>query len=148
VLHRNIIRKNVSHDEIMDITDCLDENSETIIEAMLGKAKTVHNDDNNKSNQQLEILKDIERIRSRNNNMIGEEWHNRLVQKYNRLRIVVSKNIPNLWPALEFQLSIQKILSIKDCTLPFAGIILGPPSSLKTQAIELLRNWPQTFYTD
>jgi hypothetical protein len=79
VLHRNIIRKNVSHDEIMDITDCLDENSETIIEAMLGKAKTVHNDDNNKSNQQLEILKDIERIRSRNNNMIGEEWHNRLV---------------------------------------------------------------------
>ena len=25
---------------------------------------------------------------------------------------------------------------------------MGPPSSLKTQAIELLRYWPQTFYTD
>jgi hypothetical protein len=40
---------------------------------------------------------------------------------------------------LEFGLSIKNILHIKDCTLPFAGIILGPPSSLKTLVIELLK---------
>ncbi len=58
------------------------------------------------------------------------------------------KNLPNLWPPLEFALSIKMILNIKDCTLPFAGIILGPPSSLKTAVIELFRKWPQTYYTD
>lgn len=61
---------------------------------------------------------------------------------------IVNRNLPNLWPALEFELSILKILNIKNCTLPFAGIILGQPSSLKTQCIELLRSWPNTFYTD
>ena len=58
------------------------------------------------------------------------------------------KNLPNLWPPLELALSIKTILNIKDCTLPFAGIILGPPSSLKTAVIELFRKWPQTYYTD
>lgn len=58
------------------------------------------------------------------------------------------KNLPNLWPALEFALSIKTILNIKDCTLPFAGILLGSPSSLKTVSIELFRKWPQTYYTE
>jgi hypothetical protein len=32
--------------------------------------------------------------------------------------------------------------------IPFAGILLGRPSSLKTVGIELLRKCPQTYYTD
>ena len=43
---------------------------------------------------------------------------------------------------------IQKILNIADCTLPFAGIVLGRPSSLKTVGIELFRKWHSVFYTD
>ena len=31
---------------------------------------------------------------------------------------------------------------------PFAGILLGNPSSLKTVGIELFRKWDNTFYTD
>ena len=148
-LEKQAKRKNVLHEEIMDIINCLDDNSETIIPVMLGKAKTACNyDNNNKSKQQLEILKDIELIRSNNSNITVNEWRNGLVEKYNHLHYTVNKYMPNLWPALECELSVQKILNIKDCTLPFAGIILGPPSSLKTQVIELLRDWPHTFYTD
>ena len=47
--------------------------------------------------------------------------------------------MPTLWEAMEFQLAVKTILNIKDCTLPFAGIILGPPSSSKTVGIEMFR---------
>lgn len=49
---------------------------------------------------------------------------------------------------LEFALSIKTILNIKNCTLPFAGILLGPPSSLKTVVVELFRKWVNSYYTD
>ena len=104
--------------------------------------------DHKHSKEKQEILTEIEQIRTENKNMTLYEWQEKLVGKYNHLQDRVNRNLPNLWPALEFELSIQKILNIKDCTLPFAGIILGVPSSLKTQCIELLRSWPNTFYTD
>jgi hypothetical protein len=43
---------------------------------------------------------------------------------------------------------VKSILNIKDCSLPFAGILLGPASSLKTVSIELFRGRDHTFYTD
>lgn len=39
-------------------------------------------------------------------------------------------------------------MNIKNCTLPFAGIVLGRPSSFKTVGIELFRKWINVFYTD
>jgi hypothetical protein len=77
-----------------------------------------------------------------------EEWRTKLVEKYQNLCSVVEKNLPNLWHSLEFDLSIKNILHIKDCTLPFAGIVLGKPSSLKTVGIEMFRKSRHTFYTD
>jgi hypothetical protein len=71
-----------------------------------------------------------------------------LLEKYNYLKTVTVENIPHLWPGLEFALSVKTILNIKDCTLPFAGIILGPSSSNKTVAVEAFRDSPHTFYTD
>ena len=62
--------------------------------------------------------------------------------------ITCKENLPGLWDSLEFTISVQKILNIADCTLPFAGILLGSPSSLKTVGIELFRKWHGTFYTD
>src|SRR6478735_7356399 len=49
---------------------------------------------------------------------------------------------------MEFQLAVKSILNIEDCNLPFAGIILGPPSSSKTVGIEMFRGTAHTFYTD
>jgi hypothetical protein len=56
--------------------------------------------------------------------------------------------MPEIWPGLEFVLSILRILNIEGCTLPFIGIILGRPSSGKTVIIDLLRKWYCSFYTD
>ena len=78
----------------------------------------------------------------------SEDWHSTLVEKYNDLQIITEDNLPGLWSSLEFIISVQKILNIADCTLPFAGILLGNPSSLKTVGIELFRKWDNTFYTD
>ena len=75
-------------------------------------------------------------------------WQLELVEKYRNLRDTCNDNLPGLWDSLEFELSIQKILNIAEFTLPFAGIVLGPPSSLKTVGIELFRKWVNTFYTD
>jgi predicted transcriptional regulator len=77
-----------------------------------------------------------------------EIWQTKLVGKYQKLHDTVQEHLPNLWESLEFELSIQKILNIKDCTLPFAGILLGRPSSLKTVGIEMFRKWKKSFYTD
>jgi hypothetical protein len=74
-------------------------------------------------------------------------WSKKVKERYDNLHKVVFDNLPNLWPALEFALSVKTILNIKDCTLPFAGIILGPPSSLKTVVIELFKGTENTFHT-
>jgi hypothetical protein len=76
------------------------------------------------------------------------EWYTEFTKKYENLHDIADQNLPNLWDSLEYELSIQKILNIKDCTLPFAGIVLGRPSSLKTVGIEMFRSWKYSFYTD
>jgi hypothetical protein len=44
--------------------------------------------------------------------------------------------------------TIKSIMNIQGITLPWFGILLGRPSSLKTAAIEAFRDVPGTFYTD
>jgi hypothetical protein len=77
-----------------------------------------------------------------------EQWHVKLQEKYQNLQQLVNRNLPNLWLSLELELSILRILNIQDCTLPFAGIVLGRPSSLKTVGIELFRRSHHIYYTD
>ena len=77
-----------------------------------------------------------------------DDWQHALIEKYQKLYDIVKENLPNLWDSLDFELSIQKILNIKDCTLPFAGILLGRPSSMKTVGIGMFRKWKHSFYTD
>jgi hypothetical protein len=143
-------RKNLSEEETIDITDFLDDNHKKILEILDADSRYDIVDDNdlNRTKERQEILTEIEKSRTDNKNMTLDEWQEKLVGKYDHLQDTVNRNFPSLWPALEFELSILKILNIKDCTLPFAGTILGVPSSLKTQCIELLRSWPNTFYTD
>lgn len=77
-----------------------------------------------------------------------EEWKSTLFDKFKCLKNTCENNFPQVWPTFEFALSVKNILHIFDITLPFAGIILGPPSSFKTLALEMLREIPLTFYTD
>src|SRR6266849_6434077 len=75
-------------------------------------------------------------------------WSEKTFEKYSALHDTAEKNIPNLWPALEFALSVKLILNIRGCIKPFGGILLGPPSSLKTVTIGLFRGCQHTFYAD
>lgn len=77
-----------------------------------------------------------------------EDWQAQLLDKYNTVKEKADAISPHIWPALDFALSVKTILNIKDCTLPFMGIILGKPSSSKTLVIELFRDTYRTFYSD
>lgn len=68
--------------------------------------------------------------------------------KYENLKKVTLKNLPDLWPALQFSITVKTILNIKGLDLPFIGIILGPPSSMKSVAVDLFKGYKHTFYTD
>ncbi len=78
----------------------------------------------------------------------AEDWNKTLKEKYQNLYKTVNDLIPELWIPLEFALSIKTILNIKGCTLPFAGILLGAPSSLKSKVVGLFDSWKNAYYTD
>jgi len=94
------------------------------------------------------IYDEIKKDKAANGDVPPETWRITLNEKYDNLMKVVRENLPQLRLQIELQLSVKSILNIKDCTLPLAVIVLGAPSSLKTQGIELFRKWPYTYYTD
>ena len=105
-----------------------------------GKSKPASNNSKAKKVKQKRSKMETDEIR---------DWSSEgLLREYENLRKVVQQNIPNLWLGLEFALSVKSILRIKDCTLPFTGIILGPASCSKTVIIECFRGYNHTFYTD
>jgi hypothetical protein len=131
------------------LSEILDNNYETILglQAQIQESSSDNGNDNDyneswqsKQKQQQEIIQPL--------NVSFEEWQATLSQKYKTLYDTVQKNLPHLWPSLEFDLSIKNILHIKDCTLPFGGVVLGKPSSLKTVGIQMFRKSRHTFYTD
>lgn len=94
------------------------------------------------------IVEEIKHARELSKDITLEQWRNKLQEKYQKLYNLVQKYMPEIWPGLEFELSILRILNIEGCTLPLIGIILGRPSSGKTVIIDLLRKWYCSFYTD
>ena len=79
----------------------------------------------------------------------ARDWSYEILKiKYDNLKEVTLKNLPELWPALQFSLAVKTILNIKGLDLPFIGIILGPPSSMKSVAVDLFKGYKHTFYTD
>lgn len=77
-----------------------------------------------------------------------DKWQAVLFEKYTEIRRTCHKNFPGIWHSLEFELSVLRIINLKGCSLPFAAIILGMPSSLKTLGIELLRDCKNVYYTN
>jgi hypothetical protein len=98
--------------------------------------------------QRDSILKEVEELKTANAGITTDEWISGLTKRYDQLQTVIADNFPDLWPGLEFELSIMRVLNIDNCTLPFIGIILGRPASSKTQIISLLKKWPHSYYTD
>jgi hypothetical protein len=120
-----------------------------IVTALLPKVELKSKEQGSSTTADIQkIMDEIEKDRSTMGQISADEWSAEIRNRYQKLYEIVKQKLPNLWHSLEFELSIQKILSIKECTLPFAGIVLGNPSSLKTVGIELFRKWHHTYYTD
>ena len=77
-----------------------------------------------------------------------EQWQVAVETAYHELHKTVDDNIPQAWSGIEFILSVKAILHIKEITLPYIGIILGPPAGVKTVPLKLLRERPHTFFSD
>jgi len=77
-----------------------------------------------------------------------EQWQIAVESAYHKLHKTVDDNLPQAWSAIEFILSIKAILHIKEITLPYIGIILGPPAGVKTVPLRLLKGRKHTFFTD
>lgn len=77
-----------------------------------------------------------------------ELWQSIVSEHYEKLKTVTKRHYPEAWPILEFCLSIKTILNIQNFTLPFMGIILAAPASMKTTIIQLFRKYLHSFYTD
>jgi hypothetical protein len=77
-----------------------------------------------------------------------QDWQNSVREKYENLRRLVEKNFPEAWSMLQFCLAVKSVLHIDGCTLPFMGVILAKPSSMKTLVVQLFRKYPRSFYSD
>ena len=72
----------------------------------------------------------------------------RVQEKHNHLKDTTNEKAPGLWTPLEFVISIKCILNVEDITLPVIGVILGPPSSWKTVAVNMSKGARDTFGLD
>jgi hypothetical protein len=113
--------KKISDDDIIDIQDVLDDNHEILNNHFFDSSSHKTSQSQITDKEKEETLTAIEKIRSDHKDITPDEWRDKLLIKCQSLKSAVDKNLANLWPSLEFESSIQKILNIKDCTLPFAG---------------------------
>jgi hypothetical protein len=140
--------KNVSEDHNIWIYIAVNENGSRI-RSHLMQNQQQHQEQSQVSDQ----VKEQEQQQKRESETTTEkisfsEWSIKLVEKYSDLQKETLNLIPELWEPLEFALSVRSILRIKNITLPFGGIVLGPSSSLKSATVELFRNTKDTYYSD
>ena len=109
---------------------------------------------NNNSNHVNHLVKkffeDVNILRQRFNESGNPyaHWQSDVSDRYNKLRLVTIKHYAEAWSLLEFCLLVKSILNIEGITLPFMGVILAAPASMKTMIIQLFRKYPNSFYSD
>jgi predicted transcriptional regulator len=135
-------KKLVRHEHIIQLIDTLDLNYERI--KVFGETNGKNKGGRPSSSSRPERVSKY----TTSDVSTFKEWNTKLIEKYQNLQDVIQRTLPNLWYSMEFELSVKNILHIKGCTLPFCGIVLGPPSSLKTVGVDLFGNAHDTFYTD
>jgi DNA-binding transcriptional ArsR family regulator len=145
---RNALASNNAIKADFDIDQFLQLLSRLLLRHILDESAKYESQVNEEKQEKNSIRDEIKQARELCRDTTPEQWQHTLQEKYQNLYNVVQKNMPEIWPGLEFVLSILRILNIEGCTLPFIGIILGRPSSGKTVIIDLLRKWYCSFYTD
>jgi DNA-binding transcriptional ArsR family regulator len=77
-----------------------------------------------------------------------EDWSKDVSKKHNDLKTIAENRLPGLWLPLEFAISVRSILHVKNIDLPFIAVILGPPSSNKSLAVDMFEGARYIFATD
>ena len=115
----------------------------------LDKTNSVTEKDSN-DDLKLKFLEDVSKNREQFEKSTDpyKEWQSAVQKKYTNLQKIIIKYYPEAWSLMEFCLAVKSIQNIHDNQLPFIGIILAKPSSLKTTIIEFFRKYPGTFYSD
>ena len=129
-----------------DIEDQLIKKREEIYS--LNTTKTSENNSNNE--YKSKTIENITHLKKQFESSLDplNEWQSEVNKKYNILYKKTIKYYPNAWPLMQFILSVKTILNIDNNKLPFLGIILALPSSLKTTFINFFRKYNNTFYSD
>ncbi len=132
---------------IKDIEDQLIVKKDEIY--VLDKTNSVTEKDSN-DDLKIKFLEDVSNSREQFEKSTDpyKKWQSAVQKKYTDLQKIIIKYYPEAWPLMEFCLAVKSIQNIHDNPLPFIGIILAKPSSLKTTIIEFFRKYPGTFYSD
>jgi hypothetical protein len=77
-----------------------------------------------------------------------QDWSNAVKKKHTDLKTVTENRLPGLWLPLEFAVAVRSILHIKNISLPFIAVLLGPPSSNKSLAVDAFEGARYVFATD
>jgi hypothetical protein len=142
---------------LKDIEDNLLENRYQVFDIPPNAMINYKNDNNSNFNNNYEVdnsktrfIEDVYRLRNqwKESSLSYEDWQLKVSEKYEKLRQVIQKHYPDAWTFMEFSLSVKYIINVQDFTLPFMGVLIAAPSSMKTMIIQLFRKYPHTFYTD
>ena len=154
---RNKLSKNFGHsvNDSQILEDALTDIENQIIEKrdkiFLNTSYQKQNNVNDPDNEyKIEFQREVTNLRNhfREASDPYKEWQLKVLEKYENLEKIFKKYYPEAWIFMEFCLSIKSLLNIMGITLPFMGILVAAPSSLKTMVIQLFRKYPSTFYTD
>lgn len=120
-------------------------------EIFLYQSKLDHNvGDQPQNDFRINFLNEIKELRSQFQEASDphNEWISKVAEKYEDLEKIFKRHYPEAWIFMEFCLTVKSILNVMDFTLPFMGVIVAPPSSMKTMVIQLFRKYIHVFYTD
>ena len=119
-----------------------------IINAKDNQQKSKKNNIITNEDKKNEYFTNIQKLKEKNFSLSIHEWSQSLFEKKLRLNEKINEYFPDMLLPLDFIVSVKTILNIKGVTLPFMGIIFAAPSSMKSQAIELFRQWIYSYFTD
>jgi hypothetical protein len=148
-LTNSVINQQTFEQALDDIENQIVERKDKIFNVSnkdINSAKSEHIADEFK----IKFIDDVKQLREQLQHSSDpyKQWQLKVLEKYENLEKIFKKHYPEAWIFMEFCLSIKSILNIMDITLPFMGVLVAAPSSLKTMVIQLFRKYPSTFYTD
>lgn len=135
---------------ISDIEDQIIENRDRVLNASVKDDNINENNISEDDKYKIKFKEDVLILRKKFEESPNpyKEWQSKVAEKYDVLRKIMEMHYPEAWPMMEFCLSVKSILNVLNLTLPFMGVIVAPPASMKTMVIQLFRKYPNTFYTD